>query len=332
MLEWRGGKGDITRDFVDSCRKHGIQPGVFTTTRFDNRLGINNSAPMKNAIITREQYNRLVEAETEELLSRYGDLFELWLDGSARTPAQGGPDLLPIFEKHQPQSSIFYHTDDRRDIRWGGNEDGVVGDPCWSTVLDPRKMNWGTGSPDGAFWCPAMADTPLGHDWFWRRDGNRGIKSLDTLQRIYLNSVGRNATLVIGLTPDTTGLVPSTDVERCREFGAWIKTTFGGTPLAKTAGRGNSLTLELPSAGEKSDLYVVVQEDIRQGERVREYVLEREENGVWVACRRGTNIGHKRIIKLDSLATTRLRITMAKFIAEPIIAAFSAYRALGEQP
>ncbi len=36
MLEWRGGKGDITRDFFDSCRKHGIQPGVFTTTRFDN--------------------------------------------------------------------------------------------------------------------------------------------------------------------------------------------------------------------------------------------------------------------------------------------------------
>lgn len=330
MLKWRDGKGDIMRDFVNSCRKFGIKPGVFTTTRFDNRLGINNSVPMKDAVITRGQYNRLVEAETEELLSRYGDLFELWLDGSARTPAQGGPDLLPIFEKYQPKSAIFYHTDDRRDVRWGGTESGSVGDPCWSTIMDPRKQSWGTGSPDGAFWCPAMADTPLRsangrHDWFWWPASEKGVLPLNSLKNTYLNSVGRNATLVIGLTPDLSGLLPQPDVDRCREFGAWRKQTFGGKPLAKTSGAGAVLTLELPESAAKSELFVVLQEDIREGERVREYVLEREVAGVWTECRKGTNIGHKRIIRVKPEGARRLRFTVARSIAEPIIANFCVF-------
>lgn len=326
-LKWRDGKGDIMRDFVTSCRKFGIKPGVFTTTRFDNRLGINNSMPMQNATITRAQYNQLVEAETAELLSRYGDLFMLWLDGSARTPAQGGPDLLPVFEQHQPQTAIYYHSDDRRDIRWGGNENGVVAYPCWSTVLDPRKQNWGTGSPTGNFWCPAMADTPLGRDWFWRRDGNRGLKSLDNLKSIYLNSVGRNATIVIGLTPDTRGLIPGTDVERCREWGAWIAKTFGGKPLAETSGKGNSLTLSLPAPAADQDLFVVLQEDISHGERVREFVLEREANDAWIECGRGTCIGHKRIIRLTPDGSRKLRLTISKATAEPLITSFRAFTA-----
>ena len=334
MLKWREGKGDIMRDFVNSCRKYGIKPGVFTTTRFDNRLGINNSVPTKSAVITRAQYNKLVEAETEELLSRYGELFELWLDGSARTPAQGGPDLLPIFEKHQPKTTIFYHSDDRRDVRWGGTESGTVGDPCWSTVKDPSKMNWGTGSPEGAFWCPAMADVPLRaanghHDWFWWPNAEQGVLSLNSLKDIYLSSVGRNATLVIGLTPDLSGLLPQPDVERCREFGAWLKETFGVKPLVRTSGRGNFLALELPAAAANSELYVVLQEEIAQGERAREYVLEREADGIKTEIMRGNNIGYKRIIRCPA-GTGRLQLTIAKATGEPIIADFSVFQVEGK--
>ena len=57
--------------------------------------------------ITQEAYNRMIEAEVEEICSRYGPLFELWFDGGAHGPKQGGPDvsregvqrdLLPIVE------------------------------------------------------------------------------------------------------------------------------------------------------------------------------------------------------------------------------------------
>lgn len=324
MLSWRDGKGDIVADFVASCRRFGIKPGLFTTTRFDNRLGINNSVPMQNASITREAYNRLVEAETAELLSRYGDLFMLWLDGAARTPAQGGPDLLPIFRKHQPSDAIYYHSDERRDIRWGGNENGVVGDPCWSTVNDAHQQSWGQGHPDGRDYCPAMADTPLGRDWFWRRDGNRGIKSQAQLQRIYESSVGRNATLVIGLTPDTRGLLPDSDVLVCRAFGDWIRSVAKAPPINQAD---SQLVLEVPAALREQELLVTLAEDLAQGERVREYVLEGQLGAAWQPLMQGRSIGHKRILRPAKGNYERLRLRVLQSVGEPILAEFSLRRA-----
>ena len=32
-VRWRGGKGDIVRAFVDSCRKYGLKPGIYVGIR-----------------------------------------------------------------------------------------------------------------------------------------------------------------------------------------------------------------------------------------------------------------------------------------------------------
>ena len=347
MLPWRGGQGDILRDFVASCKKYGIKPGVFTETRWDCRLGIADHRPVKNAAITQAAYNRMVEGEVRELCTRYGELFELWFDGGAKTPGQDGPNLLPIAEESQP-GMIFYHTDQRRDVRWGGSESGTVGDPCWSTApiqfvrgikpsgTSPLQHEKGKyevmkhGQPDGdVMWCPAMADIPLRgangrHDWMWLPGGEKGVLPMAKLKDIYMGSVGRNATLLLGLNPDKNGLVPEPDRDRCAEFGAWIKSAFG-TPLATTNGVGDSLTLDLSSVAKPAS-YVVLQEDVRQGERVRAYVVEREENGAWIKCFSGQNIGHKRIIPLTtgSVATHyRLRVTQST--GNPQILKFAVY-------
>ena len=41
-VKWRNGKGDIVRDFVNSCRKYGIQPGIYVGIRWNSFLGIHN--------------------------------------------------------------------------------------------------------------------------------------------------------------------------------------------------------------------------------------------------------------------------------------------------
>ena len=41
-VKWRDGKGDIVRDFVNSCRKYGIQPGIYIGIRWNSLLGIHN--------------------------------------------------------------------------------------------------------------------------------------------------------------------------------------------------------------------------------------------------------------------------------------------------
>ena len=41
-VKWRDGKGDIVRDFVNSCRKYGLQPGIYIGIRWNSLLGIHN--------------------------------------------------------------------------------------------------------------------------------------------------------------------------------------------------------------------------------------------------------------------------------------------------
>ncbi len=336
MLEWRGGKGDILHDFVESCRKYGLKAGVFTEARWDVNLNVRDFKVANNSPVTQAEYNRLVEREVEELCTRYGELFEIWFDGGVATPAQNGPDVLPIVQKHQP-NILFYHSDQRRDARWGGTESGTVGYPCWATVA-PKPVATGRadailnmnrhGDPNGSAWRPAMSDSPLRcekgrHHWFWAADGEAGLASLQTLQDMYYKSVGRNSTLILGLTPDRSGRLPEADAVRCREFGDWIEKTFGGRPLAETSGTGVELALELPADARGPFTHIILQEDIRDGERVREYAVEAELDGAWRPIGGGTCIGHKRIEKIPLCEARKVRLRITRSDGVPNIRSFS---------
>ncbi len=328
-IKWRDGQGDILRDFVASCHKFGLKPGVFTEARWDLRLGVHDFEIATNSPVTLAEYNRMVEREVEELCTRYGDLFEIWFDGGVHTPAQSGPDVLPIAGKSQP-GMVFYHSDQRRDVRWGGTESGTVPYPCWATV--PWNVKHGDqyarqGDAGGQRWQPAMSDAPLRCDnhlknWFWKAGGEPGIASLSHLQAMYYGSVGRNSTLIIGLTPDSDGLMPKADVARCREFGAWREKTFGAKPLAETSGSRAELTLELPATNPIPVTHILLQEDIRHGERVRQYVVEAQADGTWQPVCAGSCIGQKRIERIPPNAARKFRLRVTQSVGEPEISSF----------
>lgn len=326
-IPWGNGKRDIVGEFVESCRRAGIQPGVYMGARWNGQLGMWDFKTTERSPLSQQEYNRLIEREVEEICSRYGDLFELWFDGGILAPEDGGPDVLPIFEQHQP-NCLFYHSNQRRDARWGGTESGTVGYPCWATVDLPQIQTgrWGDevrnllghGDSDGADWCPAMSDAPLrNHEWFWEPGDESKLYSLDALVHMYYQSVGRNSTLILGATPDADGLVPEADMQRLRETGAEVQRRFG-TPLAQTNGSGTVVELPLESPARVG--HVVIMEDIRQGERVRSYVVEG-----WTAARTweklcaGTCIGHKRIEQIPVTEMSKVRLRIERSVAEPHI-------------
>jgi alpha-L-fucosidase len=173
---------------------------------------------------------------------------------------------------------------------------------------------------------PAMSDAPLrNHEWFWDAGDDHKIYPLKSLIKMYYGSVGHNSTLIVGLTPDNRGLMPDADAKRCREWGDAIKNIFSNC-TAQTKGRGNlvSINMDKPVGFD----HIVLQEEISKGERVREYVVEALQAGVWVKVVDGTCIGHKRIVRLLKPVTAsavRLRITDS--IAPPIIKDFALYDA-----
>ena len=339
-VKWRDGEGDIVRDFVNSCRKYGIQPGIYVGIRWNSLLGIHNfKAEGDNEFARNRQawYKRYCEKMVTELCTRYGDLFMIWFDGGADNPRGDGPNVEPIVNKYQPEC-LFFHNVDRADVRWGGTETGTVSYPCWSTFPYPFSHSNATdtnehyellkhGDKNGKYWLPAMADAPLRgangrHEWFWEPDDENNICSLDVLMDMYEKSVGRNATLMLGLTPDPTGLLPAGDVNRLKEMGDEIKRRFS-TPLAQTSGTKKTQVLKL---GKKQSVnYYMIQENIKKGERIRQYKIEAKINGKWETVCQGESVGHKRIEKLNSIETDMLRLTVLESIEQPDIINFSVY-------
>lgn len=342
-LKFQDGKGDIVRDFVASCRKHGVLPGLYIGIRWNSNYGVydfmvhsDNSPFAKNR---QQHYNKLCEQMTEELMSRYGELAMVWFDGGAHGPELGGPNILPIVEKHQP-NIIFYHNTQRADIRWGGSETGKVNYPCWGNYPFPYSHSTNQkeifkndfqllkeGDPEGEYYMPAMSDAPLRghkgrHEWFWEPGDEDHIQPLENLMDMYYGSVGRNSTLILGITPNAEGLIPEPDVNRMKEFGMEIKKRFASA-LASASGKGINHLMNL-KAYKKID-HLVLMEDIAQGERIREFKIEGKTKNGWQLISKGSSVGHKFIAKFDQIEVSALRLNITKSIAEPVIRDFSVY-------
>ena len=148
------------------------------------------------------------------------------------------------------------------------------------------------------------------------------FNSVDQLVNMYYKSVGRNSTLILGLTPDPQGLMPEGDVARLKEFGDEINKRFS-VPLATTSGKSYELILNLVK--KQSINHIIIQEDIKSGERVRLYRIEAYIKGKWQTICEGESIGHKRIQQFDKVNTNKIRLTIIKSVAQPNIKSFSAF-------
>ena len=321
---WRGGKGDLVRDFVTSCKRFKIKPGIYASVIANGYLEVDNPGlvnrgrggdPTKQAA-----YARTCEGMLSELWGRYGELFHIWFDSGALPPDKGGPVMLPLLHKLQPHANVFQGP--AATVRWVGNEDGVTSYPCWATT--PSRDSSGSGDPEGKVWLPGECDVPLpGHEWFWTPSQRKDITPLPRLIDMYYRSVGRNCNLLLNATPGPDGLIPEANLRHYAEFGREIRRRFE-TPLAETSGEGEVVELKLPRL-HKID-HVVCMEDITRGERVRAYEIDGlEVGGAWTKLCDGISIGHKRIQKFDPKEISSVRLRVTKSVARPLIRRLAVY-------
>lgn len=341
-LKFQDGRGDVLRDFVNSCRKYGLLPGIYLGIRWNAFFGVHDFKVEGDSQFAKNRqlaYKKLCEGMVKELCTRYGDIFMFWFDGGADDPTNNGADVLPIVQKYQPKC-LFYHNAQRADFRWGGSESGTVPYPCWATFPFPFSHSKNQdlifadnfnllkhGDKQGKYWMPAMSDAPLRgsngrHEWFWEPEDEAAIEPLEDLMHMYKNSVGHNSTLILGLTPDDRGLMPQADVQRLKEWGEKINEEFGH-PLASRAGAGNVLEIELNRKTQIDHLSIM--EDIAKGERVRKFKIEAKVDGHWKVLLEGESIGHKFMGYFEPVQTKNIRLEVLDSVNQPIIKAFNVY-------
>ncbi len=331
---FRGGRGDVVREFVDACRAEGLRPGVYLSP-WDRNNSTYGDSP---------RYNDLYCDQLTELLTGYGPLAEVWFDGANGEGPNGKkqiydwPRVWGLVRRLQPEAVIF--SDAGPDVRWCGNEKGVAGDPNWSTV-DPTVVTYPGasgpgvinalqhGDPAGTHWRPAEADTSIRPGWFYHPADDGRVRSADQLIDLYLTSVGRNAKLLLNVPPTRDGLLHEIDVARLAEFQRRRQSLFAtdlaaGNRIAWTSGAASTIG-ELDFGRMVTVGVVRLEEDVSKGQAVARYSVAGFDGAEWKPLSNGTTIGYAKIDRVVPRAIRRVRLVVEETLAPPVILAIRAY-------
>jgi alpha-L-fucosidase len=320
---FRGGSGDVVREFVDACRSTGLKVGLYCSPWDRNHPAYGDSP----------RYNDVFCDQLTELLTQYGPVHEVWFDGANGEGPNGKkqeydfPRFWAHVRKLQPDAVMF--SDAGPDVRWIGNERGVAGDTNWSTndpsVVPVPGMSGDAvmkmlqdGDPNGTVWRPGETDVSIRPGWFYHPAEDARVKTVEQLVELYFTSVGRNSKLLLNVPPTPEGLLHNVDVERLTGMRRELNRLFSRdqTQGARTTveGRVYGVTLSGPRPVSILDL----REDITKGQVVARYVVEGATGNTWSTLARGTTIGYKRLHRIPPITVDRLRLTVEEALADPM--------------
>jgi alpha-L-fucosidase len=271
------------------------------------------------------------------------------------------PETLQMVREMEPDVIMF--SDAGPDIRWCGNERGFVSQTNWNTIDNDTlfagkagiEALLNTGSELGKSWIPAEVDVSIRPGWFYHQEEDDKVKSSERLFEIYMSSVGRGSNLLINIPPDRRGLIHEIDVESLRGFKKKIDEAFKHNLALKStvkAGsfRGNSKrfsadnlidgdketywatndevkaeSIEINLPEEERIKYIILQEYIKLGQRVKSFTIEAWQNGDWLIIAEGTTIGYKRILEMSPIKTSRIKINILDSKACPVLSEIAIF-------
>ncbi len=334
-----GRETNIPRDFAAAAQKLGLKYGFYVSPWDRN-----------SALYGTDKYVKDVFLRQCAELATYGtDQFEMWFDGANGGDGYYGGRKTTISVDRE----TYYDIPNLRDsihkvcpniilwgvggeARWIGNEAGWAGETNWATenLGYAPERNGMYGTEDGWIWFPGESDAKMtDQGWFWH--SNESPLSAERLFQMYLETVGRNATLILNCPPNKAGVLPEADVRVLKQLGTMLKNRLGND-LAKnahievsntrTAGAHrnyetanltdsdaktywatndgvNNATITLTWDTPQTVRYVMLQEYIRLGQRIKSFKIETSTDGTtWKAAAPGvttTTVGYKRIIPLN---------------------------------
>ncbi|MFF0339663.1 alpha-L-fucosidase [Kribbella sp. NPDC004875] len=312
--------GDVVAELSAACAAAGLGFGVYLSPAdlYQEKAPggyYGNGSPAVPSVVggfeyVVDDYNRFYLNQLHELLTSYGPIAEVWLDGA--NPTGGGQTYaydawFDLIRRLAPDATIAIGGPD---ARWVGNEDGFARETEWSVIPFARGQMLAEqtavdvagpellAKADELRWYPAEVDVSIRPGWFYHATEDAAVKSLPELLDIYRRSVGRNAVLLLNIPPDRRGLFADPDVEALAAFGAAVRSYYDAV-------------VELPGEINVLDL----REDIEQGQQVESFAVDALIDGAWSEVARGTTIGHRRLLPLDeaiTVADVRVRVLSAR--------------------
>ncbi len=364
---WKNGKGDVVKELAAACKEYDLKLGLYLSPWDRNHTQYG-----------KPEYITYFRNQLKELLTNYGDVFEMWFDG-----ANGGDGYYGGANETRKINTLEYYDWDETykliyktapktlvwgvgpsEARWIGNEEGRAGKTNWSLLRQKDELagkvhytEFMSGHEDGEKWVPGEADVSIRPGWFYHSIEDDKVRSLDEMVDIYYESIGRNANLLLNLPVDRRGLVHENDEARLKELVSTIKADFktellAGTKVSADNVRGNSslFTAKNVTDGDRNTYWatddnvktasivfdfgkpvainrILLQEYIKLGQRVKAFTVEAKIDGNWKTVAHETTIGYKRILRIDRITASALKINITDSKACIVISNIEAYNA-----
>lgn len=254
---YRDGKGDIVEEVSEACRQAGLKFGIYLSPWDRNNAAYGSG----------KDYDDYYLNQLTELLTGYGDIFSVWLDGACGEGLNGKVQTYDweryyaCIRQLQPDACISVCGPD---IRWCGNESGHTKPSEWSVVparlaLAERVQEKSQKADDTLFrerrisssdldlgsrkvltaendliWYPAEVNTSIRPGWFYHPAEDNQQKDVDELIDIYIRVVGGNGMFLLNLPPMPNGKLHHRDVEILNRFGNFLRRAFARNLLTET--------------------------------------------------------------------------------------------------
>lgn len=247
---WKDGKGDLIKELAEACEEYGLKFGIYYSPWDRNHPDYG-----------KPEYITYMRNQLTELLSNYGDIFEVWFDGANGGDGYYGganevrkvdkltyydwPNTYKLVRDLQPEAMMF--SDGGPDVRWVGNEHGFAYETTWSNLMRdsvyagmpeyPQK--YASGQENGTHWVPAEADVSIRPGWYYHKYEDHKVRSLPELLEIYYKSIGRNSSLLINFPVDTRGLIHENDVDAIMKLANKVKEDFANNLALQASASAN---------------------------------------------------------------------------------------------
>lgn len=352
---WKNGSGDVVAELSSAAKDAGVGFGIYLSPWDRHETSFGDTL----------RYNEFYLAQMTELLTRYGEITDVFLDGAK---GEGEKDMNYLYTSwnsliHQLQPGVSIFSDLGPETRWVGNEYGIAGFTCWSLFnktgfeIGQIDLQYNSeGDPLGPDWIPATCDVSIRPGWFWH--ASESPMSARSLLEIYYKSVGRNCKLLLNVPPNSSGLISDEDIQVLQEFAELRRSIFSHNLAINAVINASSIrggiqdthfspynilkegiyTYWAPEENQtKWILYInleelvsfnvlQLQEPIHMGQRVIEFHLETlSQDGVWMRVVNGTTIGYQRLLLFPKLKSQYLKLVVDKSRADPLISYLGIY-------
>ncbi|MEG1400914.1 alpha-L-fucosidase [Bacteroides sp.] len=363
---WKGGKGDLVREVSDACRKEGLKFAVYLSPWDMNHPTYGTEA--YNDVFTNQLTELLTQYGQVDEVWFDGACGE---GPNGKKQVYDFKRYYETIRKLQPQAVIAVMGPDVRwvgtESGYGRDTEWSVipaAEASLKEIANSSQQEAGTGTflptggnmkkdmgsrlllekANGVIWYPSEVDVSIRPGWYYHAKEDVKVKTPQKLIDIYYSSVGKNSLLLLNIPPDKRGLIHENDKHSLLEMKRILQNTFAHNYVGKKykkltdnrldtywQGSAKNKVIEIALEGEQKIDRLLLQENITQGQRIEEFMLECLTGSEWRTVATGTTVGFKRILRFDSVTCNKVRITILKSRDVPQLAEVGLYKSSDEE-